>query len=156
MSEHIIDNGQLRVCVSTYGAEMMSVQKNSEEFLWQGDTDYWVRRAPVMFPIIGNFPNDGYWLDGKIHHMVIHGFSKYSVYKVVEKEKDRILLRLDSNEQTRSQYPFNFHFDVGFALSGNTINVSFRVENCSGREMPVAFGSHHFGTGICPGLPALL
>ncbi len=36
----------------------MSLAKSGTEYLWQGDPTWWPRRAPVLFPIVGNIRND--------------------------------------------------------------------------------------------------
>ena len=48
-----ISNSVLTVGVSEHGAELQSIQKNGKEYLWQGDTRFWGRRSPVLFPIVG-------------------------------------------------------------------------------------------------------
>lgn len=48
-----ISNSVLTVGVSEHGAELQSIQKNGKEYLWQGDTCFWGRRSPVLFPIVG-------------------------------------------------------------------------------------------------------
>ena len=47
-----ISNSVLTVGVSEHGAELQSIQKNGKEYLWQGDTRFWGRRSPVLFPIV--------------------------------------------------------------------------------------------------------
>ena len=48
-----ISNSVLTVGVSEHGAELQSIQKNGKEYLWQGDTRFWGRRSPVLFPSWG-------------------------------------------------------------------------------------------------------
>lgn len=57
-----ISNSVLTVGVSEHGAELQSIQKNGKEYLWQGDTRFWGRRSPVLFPIVGRVWEDTYRL----------------------------------------------------------------------------------------------
>ena len=144
MSKYIIENKQLRISVSSYGAELMSIQtaQDSTEFLWQGDPSYWTRRALVMFPIVGSWPDDTYYVDSIEYKMPVNGFAKLSEFRAIEKESDRIVFELCSNDTTRSSYPYDFRLLVEYALEGSRLNVGFSVENTSGVEMPFAVGGH--------------
>ena len=47
--EHTIENGVLRVRIDSLGAQLMSIQKEGTEYLWQGNPQYWERRARCCF-----------------------------------------------------------------------------------------------------------
>lgn len=142
--EYVIENSRLRVCMSTYGAELMSIQtkENPVEFLWQGDPAHWARRALVMFPVVGSFPDDTYYVDGKPFSMPVNGFAKLTDFNVSEKEKDRIVFTMNSNENTRSRYPYDFHFSAEYVLTDSRLDVKFKTLNRSGFDMPFAVGGH--------------
>ena len=144
MQEYQISNEQLRVRISSYGAEPMSIQKagSETEYLWQGDPAYWGRRALVMFPIVGNWPDDTYIVDGKQYKMPVNGIAKLSEFNVIEQQSGRIVFELCANDTTRSAYPYDFRFLVEYFLEGSRLGVRFNVENKTNGEMPVAVGSH--------------
>ena len=50
-----IENEYIKVEVNECGAELYSIVRKSDgrEFLWQGNPEYWKRRSPVLFPIVG-------------------------------------------------------------------------------------------------------
>ena len=52
---YILRNDDLVVYINNQGAELMSVKsvKNKTEYIWNGDPDYWNRRSPLLFPIVG-------------------------------------------------------------------------------------------------------
>ncbi|MBC7403537.1 MAG: aldose 1-epimerase family protein, partial [Microbacteriaceae bacterium] len=53
---HTIDSGRLRISVDETGAELSSMcDETGRELLWQGQS-VWKRRAPILFPIIGQMP----------------------------------------------------------------------------------------------------
>lgn len=70
-----ISNSVLTVGVSEHGAELQSIQKNGKEYLWQGDTRFWGRRSPVLFPIVGRVWEDTYRYAGNSYRMGQHGFA---------------------------------------------------------------------------------
>jgi len=59
---YFIENEFLKIEVCSIGAELFSIydKKKNVEYLWQGDPVYWKRRAPVLFPIVGNLKEDIY------------------------------------------------------------------------------------------------
>ena len=51
----ILYNDYIAAAVNTMGAELWSLKRREDdrEFLWQGDRQIWLRRAPLLFPITG-------------------------------------------------------------------------------------------------------
>ncbi len=47
-----IQNEKVIVTISDKGAELQSVRlkEDNTEYLWQGDSTYWGRRAPISIP----------------------------------------------------------------------------------------------------------
>ena len=56
------------------GAELQSVRlkEDNTEYLWQGDSTYWGRRAPILFPIVGRLVDNTYYVDGKSYSLTQH------------------------------------------------------------------------------------
>ena len=59
-----------------------------------------------------------------------------------EKAQDRVTFLYESNEETRKCYPFEFAFRVTFSLSGNKLNVDYKVENKDTKTMYFSAGAH--------------
>ena len=144
MQNFNIKNDRLQVSMSTYGAELMSIQTvgDSQEFIWQGDPNYWSRRALVMFPVVGSWPNDIYGVNGKQYTMPVNGFAKLSEFEVIKQTDNQIVLQLCSDDSTRISYPYDFRFLVEYTLEDTLISVKFTVENKSNSEIPFAVGAH--------------
>ncbi len=81
-----IENDDLVVMISKKGAELQSIQLNALEYLWQANSNYWGKHAPVLFPIIGELKDGKYIFDEKEYHLPRHGFAR-------DKEKARAFLR---------------------------------------------------------------
>lgn len=137
-----IENGSLSLTVDTLGAQMMSLQKNGTEYLWQGDSKYWGDRAPILFPFIARLTNNSYTFQGKTYPMTIHGFANASAFSVAEQTGDTLVLELSANEKTLVQYPIDFVLRVIFQLEGDTLKTTYHVENRSGVTMPFGIGGH--------------
>ena len=110
MSEIIsISNGSLTASIDTMGAQLMSLQKGESKYLWQGDVNWWPRRAPILFPIVGVLK------DGKAESaegtvsLARHGLARLNQFEVVERSTSSVTLRLKSTEETRKAYPMTLN-----------------------------------------------
>ncbi|HAI85074.1 MAG TPA: aldose epimerase, partial [Chitinophagaceae bacterium] len=59
-----IENNIITVAISTLGAELQSIYRKDIplEYLWQGNPQFWGKRSPVLFPIVGGLK------EGKYHY----------------------------------------------------------------------------------------
>lgn len=142
---HTIANDRLTVAVDDLGAQLWSIRSaDGTEYLWQGDPAYWSDRALTIFPYVARLWQGQYEMDGQKHGMPIHGFAPTSRFVLEEKTDTRMVLALESNEETYAQYPRRFAFRVIYALKGDALAVTYEVENRDERTM-------HFGLGGHPG-----
>lgn len=74
--------------------------------------------------------------------MGIHGFAAGQDFTCQVQEKDKLVLELTDNEQTRNQYPFAFSLEIGFQLMGSQVQISYAVKNRSRQVMPFGIGGH--------------
>ncbi len=138
-----IENEALTVTVSTKGAELQSVVgKAGTEFIWEGDPAVWEDKAPVLFPICGSLKEGKYVFDGKEYSLPQHGFASRVEYEVEEKTNDSVTLLYAANKETKKCYPFDFAFRVVFTLSGNKLNVDYKVENKDSKPLYFSAGAH--------------
>lgn len=51
----VLENDWLKVEIASRGAELRKVQhkKNGLDYMWTGDSTYWGRVSPILFPIVG-------------------------------------------------------------------------------------------------------
>lgn len=143
MSEIIsISNGSLTASIDTMGAQLMSLQKGESEYLWQGDANWWPRRAPILFPIVGVLK------DGKAESaegtvsLARHGLARLNQFEVVEKSDSSITLQLKSTEETRESYPYDFELRLIFSLSDDTLTQTYEVTNTGNVVLPFTLGAH--------------
>ena len=70
-----INNGTIKLTVSSLGAEMTGLVKGGKERLWQNDNGKWAGHAPILFPACGNC---ALTTKGKKYPMIQHSFGPVS------------------------------------------------------------------------------
>ncbi len=134
-----LSNEELTVSIDSLGAEIRSVKNNSgHEYMWQADPAYWKRTSPVLFPLVGNYKDKESVYDGKTYEMSQHGFARDMEFSLVDSSSDRIVFRLEDNEDTLKKYPFRFMLEIEYVLSGRSVEVIWRV---SGKDQEVIYFS---------------
>ncbi len=139
---YTIKNDVLTVEITSKGAELMSIKKDGVEYLWQGDPAYWTGRAYNLFPACGRMYEGKYICRGKTYEMKIHGIVRYMECDVAEHEADRIVFTLESNEETKKIYPFDFKYFAEFKLEGNKLITKYTAVNTGDTILPCTFGGH--------------
>lgn len=102
---------------------------------------------PILFPICGNLPDNTYTHNGKQYTLKQHGFARdlpWSVTEQVTKDKVSLSLVLNSNEQTRTVYPFEFQVVFTYELQGNTLEIRQQYQNLSSTSLPFSTGFHPY------------
>lgn len=155
MSEIIsISNGSLTASIDTMGAQLMSLQKGKSEYLWQGDANWWPRRAPILFPIVGVLK------DGKAESaegtvtLARHGLARLNQFNVVEQSDSTVTLQLKSTEETRKSYPYDFELRLIFSLSDDTLTQTYEITNTGNVVLPFTLGAHPAFNIPVPGVEA--
>lgn len=125
--------------VSTHGAELTSLVAGGREYLWQGDPQYWGRRAPILFPIVGRLANDTLCINGTRYQMKQHGFARDAEF---EQLLERPVIMRMLRKQPITNYPYDFNLQVRYAISGNTLKVDWEVTNNGDCMMHFQIGAH--------------
>lgn len=141
---HTLENETIKITVSEHGAELQSIyhKNNEREYLWQGDPEYWARRAPILFPIVGKLANNTCFVKGRDYHLTQHGFARDLDFELVEKTENKLKFMLNANEKTMLAYPYDFKLTVSYYLEGNKISVKYKVYNQSLELMYFSIGAH--------------
>jgi len=102
---------------------------------------------PILFPICGNLPNNTYTYKGEQYTLKQHGFARdlpWEVTNQVTNDLVGLTLVLNSNDQTRAVYPFDFQLAFTYQLKGNTLEIQQRYTNHSTEPMPFSTGLHPY------------
>lgn len=132
---------KLEIKVDKMGAELQSVIVNGKERMHDGKT-YWNRHAPNLFPIVGELKNGKTIINGQTYEMTRHGFAREMNFEE-RKVSDHIYeYILKDNEETLQKYPFHFTLLIRYEIKGNTLEVTYQVENNDDKEMLFGIGAH--------------
>jgi galactose mutarotase-like enzyme len=105
---------------------------------------------PILFPICGNLPDNTYIYQGQQYQLKQHGFARDLPWTVTESAENQasdqasLTLVLNSNDQTRAVYPFDFQLTFTYQLQGNTLELQQRYTNQSSEPMPFSTGLHPY------------
>ena len=155
MSEIIsISSNSLTASIDTMGAQLMSLRKGESEYLWQGDSNWWPRRAPILFPIVGILKDSkAESAEGTIS-LARHGLARLNQFEVVEQSPSSVTLQLKSTEETRKSYPYDFELKLIFSVAGDTLTQTYEVTNPANVVLPFTLGAHPAFNIPIPGVEA--
>lgn len=141
---HSLTNGQISIGVEAHGAELRSLKDEGSgmEYMWSGDPEFWGEVSPILFPIVGSFRGGQTVYQGAVYSMSQHGFARDREFAAEKKGKDGICFTLESDEDTRSVYPFDFRLQIGYYLKERTVRVEWTVENTGQEKMYFSIGGH--------------
>mgnify|MGYP000028129552 CR=1 FL=1 len=139
-----ISNSFLSLSVLSKGAELCSLQSlaPAKEYIWKGDSAYWGKHSPVLFPIVGTLKNNTYSYNGVDYHLLRHGFARDHEFELIINEESRLVYVLKSNDTTKKSYPFEFELQIGYTINEQVLTISYKVINKGVIDMPFSIGAH--------------
>ncbi len=137
-----IKNDFLEATFDTLGAELISLKSNEREYIWNMNPQFWNRRSPILFPIIGSLKDDTYYFEGKKYQLPRHGFAREKQFQVVDQSADIIVFSLKEDAETLKVYPFGFELQIEYRLVNQQLEVHYKVENTSQNKMYFSIGGH--------------
>lgn len=146
---YTIQNAHLKAEFSSLGAELRSlVDVHGRQWIWQGNPEIWGRHAPLCFLFVGRLAQGSYEFQGKTYQMPTHGFARGYVFTCKTQEEARIVFVLESSEESKKLYPFEFSLEICYELEGTVLKKSHTVENLGKSELYYELGGHD---GYCLG-----
>lgn len=142
--EYSLENSKLVVKTRTYGGEIISIvnKETEEEYLWDGNKNYWGYHAPILFPIVGKVVDSKYIVDGNIYELPQHGFARVSEFSMIDKKEDEITFELKYSEESLKVYPYKFSLKSNYKLEDNEVRVTYIVENLDNKKIYFSIGAH--------------
>lgn len=139
----------LKIQTKKSGAELISIQYNGKEMLFQGakvlDSNgdiYWKRQAPILFPIVGQLKNSQTQIEDKIYEMSQHGFARDMDFEEISKTENKHHYMLKYNEGTLKKYSYKFELHVIYEIIGDTLTVTYKVKNIDDKTIYFGLGGH--------------
>jgi len=137
-----LKNNDLEINVKKAGAELTSIKYKDYEYLWQADSKFWGRHAPVLFPIVGKLKNNECTIKGEIYSMSQHGFARDMDFEVFAQTEISITFILTNNEETMKKYPYEFELYIKYEIVDNKVLVKYTVVNAGNDNMFFSIGAH--------------
>jgi galactose mutarotase-like enzyme len=141
--QHNLQNEFLKIKVNLFGAELCSVidTKTNFEYIWQAGNE-WKRHAPILFPIVGKLINNQYEFKDKLYNLPQHGFARDLNFTLISSNTNQLIFELNSNENTKSNYPFEFKLQIVYTLENNRLKINYTVINQSNSDVYFSIGAH--------------
>ena len=98
---------------------------------------------PILFPICGNLPDNTYTYKGKQYTLKQHGFARDLPWGV-DSSGEEFVIKLNSADQTRLVYPFDFQLVFTYKIQGNLLEIHQEYTNLSPEPMPFSAGFHPY------------
>ncbi|MNQ18764.1 Aldose 1-epimerase [compost metagenome] len=138
-----ISNSILKASIKHAGAELFSIKDNLDnEYIWEGNPDFWGKHSPVLFPIVGTLKNNTYTINEKEYHLPRHGFARDTEFSLIEKTENKAVFSLKSSEETLQKYPFEFELQLIYTLTESSLELTYKVINEGKEKMPFSIGAH--------------
>ena len=141
---HIIESNDLIIESKNSGAELTRIysKKYNKEILWNGDSSFWGRHSPILFPIVGRLKDNETYIEDKLYNMSQHGFARDMEFEVIDETNSSIIYKLQSNEESKKFYPYEFELLIKYTLEENKLNVKWEVKNIDSRDIYFSIGAH--------------
>eukprot|EP01035_Chromulina_nebulosa_P017443 gene17443-22995_t len=112
--------------------------------MWSGDSKYWGKKSPVLFPIVGGLKDNKYIYNGKTFQLSRHGFARDQVFTYDQSKSTESVayFYIESSNETFINYPFTFKFTIKYSLTSNRLDVSYIIENHSESTLLFSVGAH--------------
>lgn len=138
-----ISNSTISASIKHSGAELFSLKNNqSKEYIWEGNSDFWGKHSPILFPIVGTLKNNTYTINGKEYQLPRHGFARDMDFQLVDKTENSAVFSLKSDAETLKKYPFQFELQLIYTLEDTSLIIEYKVINNSKTKMPFSIGAH--------------
>ncbi|MCE3279072.1 MAG: Aldose 1-epimerase [Bacteroidetes bacterium] len=139
-----IGNDLLNIEVSVSGAELSSIYHipSKKQYLWQGGEKWWPRRAPVLFPVVGKLKDNTFQVNGEKYNLGQHGFARDKDFSLIERNNNKLVFSLSSDESTLKVYPFHFELLIIYEIRSNCLQITYQVKNKDQKEIFFSIGAH--------------
>ncbi|UQD56848.1 aldose 1-epimerase family protein [Flavobacterium sp. K5-23] len=137
-----LTQGKFSAVINHKGAELISFKKNSKEYIWNGNPEFWAKHSPVLFPIVGTLKDNTYSYNETEYHLSRHGFARDMLFERVDHKENSATFSLKSNEITLKQYPFEFELLIIYTLQQSSLCIQYKVINNTNSKMPFSIGAH--------------
>lgn len=138
-----LQNETLTAVIATKGAELQQLtHSNGINYLWSGNSNYWGKYSPVLFPIVGGLKGDSYFYNNHQYNLPRHGFARDKDFTPQQLSATEVVFVLNDDEQTKTVYPFAFTLKIRYQLNQNWLACTYEVHNPGNGVLPFSVGAH--------------
>ncbi len=141
----ILENNHLIADINKLGAELRSLRSKGtyHEYMWSGDSAYWGKTSPVLFPIVGGLKDDRYRYRGRTYSLNRHGFARDLEFEETRLSGTEAVFVLHDTPKTQESYPFSFKLSIRYRLKGKSLACHYEVYNPHGTQtLWFSLGAH--------------
>lgn len=140
----IINNSKISAQFNTKGAELCSLKntQTNQEYIWEGNAEFWGKHSPVLFPIVGTLRNNTYHYNNKEYKLLRHGFARDCNFKIIYQQENEVVFSLEYDDATLKVYPFQFELQLKYNLTETTLTISYTIINKDKVAIPFSIGAH--------------
>ena len=131
----------IEIIVNSRGAEQESLNVDGKEYIRSRD-EFWNRKAPILFPIVGKLKDLKTKINGEIYSMGQHGFARDKEFKLLSENEKSLEFILTWDEESLKVYPFKFNLIVKYTISENKVSVDVKVVNVDSQDIYFNVGGH--------------
>ncbi len=139
--EYNLKYQNLEIVVNSKGAELEHIYCNGKDYMRSRD-EYWNRKSPVLFPIVGKLRDLKTNIDGKTYNMNQHGFARDKEFELIEKGENKLVFSIEYNEETLKMFPYKFKLDIEYVIENNKLDVNYLVKNIDEKDIYFNIGGH--------------
>lgn len=131
----------IEIVINSRGAEQESLLVDGKEYMRTRD-EFWNRKAPVLFPIVGKLRDLKTYIDGELYSMNQHGFARDKEFKLYEETNNSLEFVLEWDNDTLKLYPYKFNLFIKYTVEENKVSVDIKIKNVDKKDIYFNIGGH--------------
>lgn len=137
-----LENKNIKIQVSSIGAELKSLCSDGIEYIWYSKPEYWRFCAPFLFPIVGTLKDKETIINNTIYKIPQHGIVRTREFKYLGENNNVISFEDKYDDETLKIYPFKYQFNCDYILDDNKLTTKISITNLGDEMMPFNIGGH--------------
>jgi galactose mutarotase-like enzyme len=139
-----ISNSKLSAQIHSKGAELFSLKSiaTNQEYLWEGNPEFWGKHSPILFPIVGTLKNNTYTYNDQQFQLLRHGIARDLNFNLTHTTDNQAVFSLKASDATKKDYPFDFELQLTYTLLDTKLEFNYTIINNDKVPMPFSIGAH--------------
>jgi galactose mutarotase-like enzyme len=139
-----ISNSKLSAQIYCKGAELFSLKSiaTNQEYIWEGNPEFWGKHSPILFPIVGTLKNNSYTYNDEQFQLLRHGIARNLNFSLIHITDNQAVFSLKASDATKKDYPFDFELQLTYTLSDTKLEFNYTIINNNKVPMPFSIGAH--------------